>query len=782
VGDRTSDIWGERTPHARGTAWPSRVDTHLAGCDEHEVDRWVQSACLLCSNGCGLDIAVKDDRMVGVRGRETDRVNHGRLGPKGLYASTPWATSDDRLTRPLIRQGGELVETEWETAMGRIVARSKRLLDEVGPLSHGFYTSGQLFLEEYYLQAIIGKAGIGTAHMDGNTRLCTATAAASFKESFGADGQPGSYTDIEHCDAIFLYGHNMAETQTVLWARVLDRTHGADPPRIVCVDPRRTPVAVEAERTGGLHLAPVVGTNLALMNALTRELIENDWVEQEWVSAHTIGFHDLEQVVAPYPPEEAERITGVPAADIRRAARIFAESEAVLSTVLQGFYQSHQATAAAVAVNNLHLLRGQIGRPGCGILQMNGQPTAQNNRETGADGDLTGFRNWQNEEHVQQLAEHWNVDPLVIPHWAPPTHAMQIFSYAEQGSVRLLWISATNPAVSMPESGRIREILSSDRVFVVVQDLFLTETAELADVVLPAAGWGEKTGCFTNVDRTVHLSEKAVDPPGEARSDLDIFLMYADRMDFRDQDGGPLVKFRTPEEAFEAWKEVTRGRHVDYTGLSYDRLRGPTGIQWPCNDEHPDGCERLYADATFWTDTDYCETYGHDLVTGGAVTEQEHRAVRPAGRAFLKGAEYTPAHEAPSDDYPLLFTNGRSVYQFHTRTKTGRSKPLHRAAPDAWVELSERDAAARGIAEGDWVRVESPRGSIEVRARIGSVMEGAVFAPFHYGRFDPDGTSPDPDRRQANALTMTDWDPVSKQPTFKTAACQVTRVDPPGRS
>lgn len=775
--ERIDDAWGARTPHPRATAWPTRVDLHLEdGVSEADVDRWVQSACLLCSNGCGCDIAVKDGRMVGVRGRETDRVNHGRLGPKGLYGSTPWASSPDRLTRPLVREGGRLVETDWDTAMGRIVERSRQLLDEEGPLTHGFYTSGQLFLEEYYVQAVVGKAGIGTPHMDGNTRLCTATSAAAFKESFGADGQPGSYEDIEHCDALFLYGHNMAETQTVLWSRVLDRTHGDDPPRVVCVDPRRTTVAAEVERTGGVHLRPRVGTNQALMNALTRELIENGWVDEAYVATHTIGFDDLRSVVAPYPPEEAERVCGVPADDVRRAARIFGEAEAPLSTVLQGFYQSHQATAASVAVHNLHLLRGMIGRPGAGVLQMNGQPTAQNNRECGADGDLTGFRNWDNPEHVRQLADQWNVDPMTIPHWAPPTHVMQMFSYAEAGSIELLWISATNPAVSMPESARIRRILSKPEVFVIVQDLFLTETAELADVVLPAAGWGEKTGCFTNVDRTVHLSEQAVDPPGEARSDLDIFVAYADAMGFVDRDGAPLVKWRTPEQVFEAWKESTRGRPVDYTGLTYAKLRGPSGIQWPVNEEHPDGTARLYADGVFPSDTDVCETYGHDLVTGATVTEQEHRALAPGGRAFLKGAPYLPPHEEPDDAYPLRYTTGRSVYQFHTRTKTGRSRPLDDAAPDAWVELAAADAEARGIADGDRVRVESPRGAIEVRARIGRVMEGAVFAPFHYGHWDPAGTAEDADARQANELTMTVWDPVSKQPVFKTAACQVTKI------
>jgi anaerobic selenocysteine-containing dehydrogenase len=778
--DRVADVWGERTPHGRGTVWPARVDVFLdAGITAGAVDRWVPSACVLCSNGCGVDIAVKDGRMVGVRGRGTDVVNHGRLGPKGLYGSTPWASSAERLTRPLIRECGRLVDADWATAMGRVVSRSKELLAAKGPLSHGFYTSGQLFLEEYYTLAVIGKAGLGTPHMDGNTRLCTATAAAALKESFGADGQPGSYTDIEHCDAIFLFGHNMPETQTVLWARVLDRTRGQDPPRVVCVDPRRTPVAVEAERTGGVHLAARVGTNLALMNGLTRELFVHGWTDQEWVTAHTVGVDELRRIVDPYTPEKTAKICGVDAADLQRAARIFGESDAVVSTVLQGFYQSHQATAAAVAVNNLHLLRGMIGRPGAGILQMNGQPTAQNNRECGADGDLPGFRNWDNQQHVRDLAELWNVDPVTIPHWAPPTNAMEIFGYAQDGSIGFLWISATNPAVSMPESARIRKILAGDQCFVVVQDLFLTETGQLADVVLPAAGWGEKTGTFTNASRTVHLSERAVNPPGQARSDLDIFLMYADAMDFRDKDGAPLIRWRTPEQAFDAWRRATAGRPVDYTGLTYDMLRGPTGIPWPVNQDAPNGTDRLYTEPVFPTDTDHCETYGHDLLTGGAVTEQEHRALAPSGRALLKGCAYTPAHEQPSGEYPLLYTTGRTVYQFHTRTKTRRSRSLNDAAPDAWVEINPDDARAYGISEGDLVRVESPRGAIQVRARVGNVMRGAVFAPFHYG-FDPEQLHHEPTdgglSTQANELTMTIWDPVSKQPYFKTAACRVSKI------
>lgn len=771
--DRIAEVWGTRTPFELGEKWPVRVDQVLAdGVSEADVDRWVQSACVLCSNGCGCDIAVKDGRMVGIRGRANDRVNHGRLGPKGLFASWQGVQNSDRLTTPLIRRDGELVETDWETAMNAIVAKSTTLLDERGPLSHGFYTSGQLFIEKYYALAVIGKAGIGTPHMDGNTRLCTATAAMSLKQSFGADGQPGSYDDVDSCDAMFLFGHNMAETQTVLWSRVLDRLDGVDRPAVVCVDPRKTPVAERAD----VHLAVRPGTNLALMYGLIRELFTNDWVDDEFIGAHTVGIDEMRAMVEPWTPERASDVCGVDANDIRRAAQIFGTSQRVLSTVLQGFYQSSQATAASCQVNNMHLLRGMIGKPGSGILQMNGQPTAENNRECGADGDLPGFRNWENEEHVTELADLWNVDPAIIPHWAPPTHALQIFRYAEQGSIDFLWISATNPAVSMPQLQRIRNILAQPELFVVVQDLYLTETARLADVVLPAAGWGEKTGTFTNVDRTVHLSEQAVEPPGTARSDLDIFLDYARRMGFRSKDGGPLLDWESPEDAYQAWQECSRGRPCDYSALSYERLRGGSGIQWPCTVDHPDGTDRLYVDSVFATDPDYCETYGHEMLTGATVGQQAYRAMNPAGRAIFKVAPFTPTHEEPDEEYPLRYTTGRTAYHFHTRTKTARAKPLNHAAPSAWAELSVADAERLSIDEGDIIRVVSRRGEIVVPARIGDIRVGSVFAPFHYGYWDAGEVGPVDRPSAANELTMTEWDAVSKQPSFKNGAVRVERV------
>ena len=664
------------------------------------------------------------------------------------------------------------METDWQTAMGRIVQRSNELLEEQGPSALGFYTTGQLFLEEYYTLAVIAHGAIGTNHVDGNTRLCTATAAEALKESFACDGQPGSYSDVDHADVIALYGHNVAETQTVLWMRMLDRLAGPNPPKLICVDPRETPVA----RAATIHVAPVPGTNVALMNGLLHEIIRNDWVDHDYVAAHAVGYEELAQQVENYPPDRVAQICQVPPEQIRAAARILGTAKRLLSTVLQGFYQSHQATAAAVQVNNIHIIRGMLGRPGAGVLQMNGQPTAENTRECGADGDLPGFRNWANDSHVAELARIWNIEQTQIPHYAPPTHLMQMMRYAEQGTIRFLWISGTNPAVSLPELHRIRSILSRQQLFLVVQDLFHTETTEFADVVLPAATWGEKTGTFTNADRTVHLSDKAVEPPGQARPDLDIFLDYARRMNFRDSTGAPLPAWHDAESAFEAWKRCSAGRPCDYTGITYAKLRGGSGIQWPCTAERPEGTERLYADGQFWSTPDYCESYGKDLITGAPLEPTEYRALNPSGKAVIKAAEYLPPHESPNPDFPFSLITGRTLFHFHTRTKTGRAPQLQAAAPDVWVEMSLKDAAEQSISEGDVVNVKTPRGMIRARVRISGIRDGVVFVPFHYGYWDiSDGESAD-HHRAANELTITSWDPASKQPIYKTAAAAVNWV------
>lgn len=762
--DAVRDIWGGRTPYHGEGAWPERVDESTADTP----DRWVRSACVLCSNGCGLDVGVKGGKVVGVRGLATDRVNKGRLGPKGLCG---WQAnnSPDRLTTPLVKDGGAFREASWDEAMDLVVSRCRDTIRDFTPGGVGVYNTGQLFHEEYYTLSLISHCGLRTHNLDGNTRLCTATASQALRETFGSDGQAGSYADLDVTDCLLLVGSNMAETQTVLWMRVLDRRAGPDPPKLVVIDPRRTPTAAAAD----VHLRPRLGTNVAVLNGLLHLLLAGGYADHGFVEKHTVGFRHLADTVKDYPPARVREVSGVPEADLERAARTVGESRTLLSCVLQGVYQSNQATAAACQVNNVNLVLGRVGRPGCGVLQMNGQPTAQNTRETGCDGEFPFFLNYRNPHHIDRLAALWNVDPLTIPHWHEHSHAMEIFRHAELGSVRWLWVIGTNPAVSLPELHRVRKVLAQDRLFLVVQDAFLTETAELADVVLPAALWGEKTGTFTNVDRTVHLSRQAVDPPGEAKSDLDIFLDFAARMGFEDKDGHPLVKWDDAEGAFTHWAKSSKGWLVDYSGLTYRKLSAGSGIPWPCNRKYPRGCERIYTDLNFHTAADITETFGHDLETGAPIDPDQYKAHDPAGRAILKPANYRPPHEEPDADYPFFLTTGRVVYHFHTRTKTGRVAELQQAAPEPWVEINPADAERLGMADGDEVEVASRRGTLRAPARFGDILPGHLFVPFHYGYWDTEG---DGHHRAANELTISGWDPVSKQPYFKYAAVQVRKA------
>jgi anaerobic selenocysteine-containing dehydrogenase len=649
-----------------------------------------------------------------------------------------------------------------------IVRRSKEIQAKYGSAAIGFYTTGQLFLEEYYTLGVIGKAGLGTPNMDANTRLCTATASFALRESFGTDGEPGSYADFDTTDAILLVGHNTASQQTVLWMRILDRRRGSNPPKLIVIDPRSTPTAKEAD----IHLAPRVGTNVPLLNGLLNLIIQAGQIDSEYINAHTLGFETLKQTVSQWTPQRVQEVTGVPQERLREAAKILGETKTLVSTALQGVYQSNQGTAAAVQLNNLHLIRGLIGREGCTVFQMNGQPTSQNTRECGAEADLPGFRNRENPQHIAELARIWNVDEAIIPKKSPPPHVLEMFEEAEKGLLKMLWISCTNPAVSLPNLERIRRILEKEDLFVVVQDGFMTETTQRADVVLPAAIWGEKTGTFTNSDRTVHISYKAIEPPGEARSDFDIFVDYARRMDFRDKDGAPLIKWQTPEQAFEAWKECSRGRPCDYSGLSYAKLTGKSGIQIPCNAENPEGTPRLYTNGVFNTSADYCQTYGHNVQTGQMISPLEYRSKDPKGKALLKAADYQPPSEVPDAQYPLWLTTGRVVYHWHTRTKTGRSKELNSAAPDAFVQISQEDAKRYGISQGDMVQVESRRGKVIAPASIGETQAGLVFIPFHYGYWDNSGRP-----RAVNELTLTTFDPVSKQPHLKYAAVRIRKME-----
>ncbi|WP_169983297.1 molybdopterin oxidoreductase family protein [Microbispora sp. H10836] len=735
-----------------GSPWPVRVDVFLEdGLAEQQVEHWVRAVSAAGWGGDAIDLAVRGGRVAGVRGRAGDRVNHGRLDPREWHA---WQPHAERLTRPLVREDGRLVEATWETAMDRVVARSRELLARPGGWGRlAFHTGTRLFLEEHYTLAVIGKAGIGTPHMDGDTRWGAAAAAAALAASFGADGQPGSYTDVDHCDALALWGHDCTASHPVLWERMLDRRLGPGPPAMIVVGPEGTAAAGEAD----VHLAVRPGTNVALLNGLLHELIAGGWHDAAYVAAHTVGFERLWRVVEAYPAKRAAEICGVPVALIEQAAEILGAAERLVSTVGQDFLGSNQATAAACQVNNVHLLRGMLGRPGAGLFQLGGPGCDA--LEAGSAADLPGLRNWADTGHVRELADLWNVDPAVIPHWGPATHAGQILRYAEEGSVGLLWITASDPAATTPGLDRI---LGREDLFVVVQDPYLTETARLADVVLPAAAWGERTGTVTGADRTVHLCEKAVEPPGEARTDLGILLDYARRMDLRDRDGRPLVHWTDAESAFEAWKACTRGRPCDHTGITYERLRAG-GIQWPCAPSSSHGVERLYAGGRFATSPGHCQTFGADLATGAEYGEERYRTGDPGGRAFLHAAEFEPSPEVADDQHPLVLTTRRAPRRFPARLAR-----LGDAVPEPCLEVHPGDAAVLGVEDGDLVRVESRLGVLEAVARLSGGRPGAVVLVL-------DGQA-EAVTRAAEELTLTAWDAVSRRPLRTAVAVRLLKA------
>lgn len=742
-------------------AWENeRIDQNIYS--QGEVDKWVYSTCNICSVGCGCYTAVKDGKIVGIKGNGDHPINRGRLGPKG---ENQWYANNapDRLTTPLIRnKQGRLEPASWDDAMNLIVEKAKQSMKEKGTNSISIYSTGQGFLEDYYALAKIGRAGLQTHLMDANTRLCTATTEFCLLQSFGADGTPASFDDVDETDTLMLFGHNLAETGTVLFERIMERKKRTGKPYLIVVDPRKTLTAKEAD----LHLQLVPGTNVALLNGLIAEVIKDKRIDKPFIANHTIGFEEMVDSLTEWPLERSAQVSGVPLETLKRAADQLGKTESLVTTTLQGTYQSADATTACVAINNLHLIRGLIGKPGSGPLHMAGQPSSSANRTAGGVGTYPAHRNHTNPDHIKEMAELWNVDMMTLP-VGPEKGIEEHISLIEEGKIGLFWNIGTNSMVSLPNRQRAKKAM--EKTFMVVQDPFLTETTAVADVVLPAALWGEKEGTMENADRTINLVRKAVDPPEGVKSDFDIFLDFAKRMGLKDKDGQPLIGFTTPEECFEEFKRVSKGRPCDMTGITYERLELENGLRWPVPSEDSPGTPRLYSDFHFHTDPDDAQSYGKDQFTGRALTKKEFKDKGANGRAILHPTHYLPPAEQPNKKYPMWLTTGRLVWHWHTRTKTGRSPILHMAAQHGYVEIHTDDAKALSIVQGEMVRITSPRGWIEVPARIGdAVQKGLVFVPFHFGSWEK--------KEAANELTADFVDPLSKQPQFKQSACKIEKV------
>lgn len=769
----------------------------LADDDFGNVVNWVYSVCGYCSVGCGLNIGVNAQGVaVAVKGNDRHPTNQGRVCVKGVYEYKVQNDNDLRVAErgkyPLRRgASGAWEPITWDAATTLLAQKIIEAVDTAGPDSVGIYNTGQWTIEEYYAMGKLGKGAIKTSTMDSNTRLCMAAAVYGYMSTFGSDGPPGCYDDIEHTDCFFLIGTNPAEMHPQVWRRIANARKGPRAPKLIVVDPRRTQTA----RSADLHLQLNPGTNVALMNGLMQQLIANNWIDHGYINAHTRNYEALAAKVAAYTPDYVAGITGVPATDIALAAEWIGTSREAWSLFIQGVYQAMGGTDTVRQICAMHLITGKIGRPGSAPFSITGQATAMSNREAGGSSALAGYRNYYNPEHVAELENLWNV-----PFGTIPAHGTTVITSKSElqpeknsmvemmrkGELKVFWNACTNPAVTLPDLNALFSYLDFDnpnRPFVVVQDIYEPmETAHFADLFLPAAQWGEKTGTYTCAERRVNLGRQAVSPPGYdlrpdygAYSDLEIIRMVADKlaaMDarFRDRNGDSLVRFNSAEEAFAEWKQASSGKICDMSGMSYAALEANNGIHWPSVPGDMLGGARLYTDGLFNTNWDRAQ-YGKSPEAPWIDPDN-------LSRAYLWAVDYQAPPEMPDGEYPFWLNTGRVIEHFHSRTKTKRVAQLHEMVPENYVEICRNDAASLSVKTGDLVRVTSRRGEIVVKALVtDTVRDGAVFIPMHFGDLDPSDVAENNGRLvAANRLTINYVDKDCGQPIYKHCAVKLAKA------
>ncbi len=761
------------------------------------VTQWVHSVCGFCSVGCGLHIGVNAaGTAVAVKGNSKHPTNSGRVCVKGLYQYKVLNDADLRVgaraVNPMRRNSaGAWERITWDEATTLLSQKIIEAVNVAGPDSVGIYNTGQWTVEEYYSMGKLGKGAIGTRTMDSNTRLCMAAAVYGYMSTFGSDGPPGCYDDIENTDCLFLIGTNPAEMHPQVWRRIIAARAAKPSLKMIVVDPRRTQTA----RNADLHLQLRPGTNVALMNGLLQQLIANNWIDGAYIAAHTRNYEALAAKVAMYTPDYVAAITGVSAADIQAAARMIGMSPEVWSLFIQGVYQSMGGTDTVRLICAMHLITGKIGRPGSAPFSITGQTTAMSNREAGGSSALAGYRNYYNPAHLSEIEQLWGVPAGRIPPKAtiPITSNKDLqpnidsmVEMMRNGRLKVFWVACTNPAVTLPDLNALNSYLSfgnPQRPFVVVQDIYEPmESMEFADLFLPGAQWGEKTGTYTCSERRVNVARQAVNPPGfalrpqyGAYSDFDIIKMVSDKLAaldarFRDAQGRSLITYTTPEACFEEWKRVSAGRICDMSGMTYAALEASNGIHWPSTPANVYGGQRLYAGGVFNTNWDRAQ-YG----TSASVPWIDPDNL---SRAYLWAVDYVPPPEIPDTTYPYWLNTGRVIEHFHSRTKTKRVAQLHEMVPENYVEVNPQDAAALGLATGDLVRVTSRRGEIVVRCRVtDTVAPGAVFTLMHFGDTDPADVAQNNGRLvNCNRLTMNYVDPVCYQPIYKHCAVRLAKV------
>ena len=703
-----------------------------------------KATCPYCGVGCGVLIESDATQITGVKGDPDHPANFGRLCTKGATLHLT-AKPNGRALFPEMRTSRTLPRRReaWDATTQFLAQRFADCIRTHGPDSVGFYISGQLLTEDYYVFNKLAKGLIGTNNVDTNSRLCMSSAVAGYKLTLGADAPPACYEDIDHADLIFIAGSNTAYAHPILFRRIEAAKAKRPDLKIIVVDPRRTDTAAFAD----LHLPILPGTDVALFNGLLHLLLWDGCVDQAFIAAHTEGFDALKQTVRDYHPKLVAETCGIAETDLALAAKWFGESPAVLSLYCQGLNQSSRGTEKNAALINLHLATGKIGKPGSGPFSLTGQPNAMGGREVGGMANLlSAHRDLANAEHRAEVAALWGIPDVPSK---PGKTAVEMFDAVATGEIKMLWIACTNPAQSMPDQAKIRKALETAELVVVQEAYVDTETAAYADVMLPAATWGEKEGTVTNSERRITRLQAAIAAPGEARADWRIAVDFAQRLEKILRPGAPtLFPYANTENIFNEHRESTRGRDLDITGLSYEILqtRGPQ--QWPFLPGEAQGKARLYADGVFPT---------------------------ASGKAKFFNTTYKAVAEAATAQYPLRLNTGRLRDQWHGMSRTGKVARLYSHAPAPMLSMTKVDMARRGLLEGSLVRVRSRRGDVVLPVGVGEDLRGGqVFLPMHWGSRLLAGLG-------INALTLPTFDPYSKQPELKNAAVQVEKIDLPWR-
>ena len=717
------------------------------------VKEWKYTTCNYCSTGCAIELGLGEDgRIVTSRGHAGADVNRGKLCIKGLLEHELFE-SPGRGTVPLMRDKAHLPfqPTSWDSALDTTAAKIKEIQQKYGRDAFAVVSTGQLLTEEFYTLGKLVRGQIGTNNYDGNTTLCMASAVSGYKRSFGSDGPPGCYDDFEHTHCLMAFGSNLPEQHPIIYWRLKEALEKRSFPLIV-VDPRVTMLAQFAD----IHLPITPGTDCVLINAMMYVIFDEGLQDDAYIAAHTNGIDELRALVADYNPKTAQHVCGIDEDRIRTVARIYAKAPTAMSIWTMGINQSTHGSDGVVNINNLNLVTGNIGIPGGTSLSITGQCNAMGTREWSSCSGLPGYRALEKEKDRNTVADFWGIDPSFFPAKRGLAQT-DIFPAIETGEIKGMWLVATNPMTSMANQPRIRKAMEKLE-FLVVQDVYSdVETTQYAHVYFPAAVWAEKEGCHTNTERRVNLTRNVLPAYADSKPDFWIFNQMAKRFSERNKIHFP----ETAEGAFEEMRELSKGkgRTLDISGMSYDRIEAARGIQWPYSEAQAQldeaaigpvlsfdmqrrqdfiGARRLYTDGHFQTDD---------------------------GRAKLIPVRFFNNNECPDSEYPFWLNSGRVVEHFHTRTRTGKIGNCNKFSPTPYMEMNPDAAQELGIEHQSYVRLVSRRGDavvmVQLTQRVGRDM---LFVPFHF-------------HDCVNRLTLGLLDPHSRQPAFKQNAVRVELID-----